>query len=838
MAFFQKVVGAFSNLSGSDPSASNEFDSKLFDSGSFERAWRQSLSGLRIQDFVVADRFDESTGLFFQDQTAGFVLEAPPLVGASEETYGALTPLLQSILPVGTTIQMLLWASPLIEPFIDQWSANKTDRIPEALSFLRQKRALFLKELVRGHSDHFPVTLRTFRSILSFLLPWDASNPQATQRILSVKEKVKSTLSLVMGPVSEWEASDLLTFQGDLLNRRAQTIASSPRIWNPWDSLQSQISDPDSVLSVEETHLVLNDVAVQTFSVTHYPQLWALQGMLDILGDAEREAFQIPCPFWIHYGITIPPQDSLKTKILGKTAYVERQVYSPLGKYLPSLQKEAQELAFVRTRLEEGTRLVQTAMTVGILAPRPLFETASSILQSVFQSQGWTLKENRYLHLPLFLSSLPLQWTPSVVSSFLRTKRLKTTLATEAMNLFPLQGEWQGTPTPALFLMGRRGQAFYWNPFDNDAGNYNVCVVGRSGSGKSVFMQELLTATLSLGGRVFVLDVGRSFEKTCGLLSGQFIEFSPKIPMSLNPFTTIPDDPEEAQAALSLIKNTVCLMASPSGVLDDRGAALIERALLQAWEEKRKEASITEVARKLEETGDARCLELAQMLFPYTSSGTYGRFFQGPCSVNLANPFVVVELEELKERKDLQAVVVQMMIIAITSQMVLKRGTLPFHILFDEAWDLMKHPQTGQFIETLARRLRKYQGSLVVGTQSVHDFYTIPGAQAAFENSDWMVLLSQKKESVDLLKSTKRLAMTVAMESQIKSLKTRQGLYAEVLISGPQGYAIGKLVLDPESSLLYSTKSEDYRMMKDLMNSGLGVGEALAHCLQRKRHAA
>ena len=30
-----------------------------------------------------------------------------------------------------------------------------------------------------------------------------------------------------------------------------------------------------------------------------------------------------------------------------------------------------------------------------------------------------------------------------------------------------LQGEWQGTGSPGMMLVGRRGQLFYWSPFDN-----------------------------------------------------------------------------------------------------------------------------------------------------------------------------------------------------------------------------------------------------------------------------------------------------------------------------------------------------------------------------------
>jgi type IV secretory pathway VirB4 component len=47
----------------------------------------------------------------------------------------------------------------------------------------------------------------------------------------------------------------------------------------------------------------------------------------------------------------------------------------------------------------------------------------------------------------------------------------------------------------------------------------------------------------------------------------------------------------------------------------------------------------------------------------------------------------------------------------------------------------------------------------VVGTQSVNDFYSCAGAQAAWDNSDWNCFLSQKEESIAQLKNSKRILL-------------------------------------------------------------------------------
>ena len=220
--------------------------------------------------------------------------------------------------------------------------------------------------------------------------------------------------------------------------------------------------------------------------------------------------------------------------------------------------------------------------------------------------------------------------------------------------------------------------------------------------------------------------------------------------------------------------------------------------------------------------------------------GRDGRFFEGKSTVDFKSQLVVVDLEELKERKDLQSVIVQMVIVNITNQMFLGDRKTPFNIVFDEAWDMLRGKQSGVFIETLARRLRKYRGSLVVGTQSINDFFVNPGAQAAFDNSDWMCLLSQKPESIEYLKKTDRLSLTPQKEALLKSVKTKQGEYAEVMITGSNGYAVGRLILDPFSNLLYSTKAEDYAAIQHLRLRGFSLSDAidrLNHMKQSKEAA-
>ena len=88
------------------------------------------------------------------------------------------------------------------------------------------------------------------------------------------------------------------------------------------------------------------------------------------------------------------------------------------------------------------------------------------------------------------------------------------------------------------------------------------------------------------------------------------------------------------------------------------------------------------------------------------------------------------------------------------------------------------------------------------------------------------------------MKNSKRILLDAYKERVISSVKTEQGKYAEVLINGADGYAVGKLILDPFSQLLFSTKAEDYAAVQELRKQGYGITDAIEHLLLIRQGAS
>lgn len=789
---------------------------------------REELFGCEALASVLPfESYDPDHKLFIGPKSMDFVIEALPLVGGDDSCQTELLGLVEEVMKEGSSLQTLIWADPRISPLLDQW---ENARINETYRVFAAKRSSFLKEEGNG---------RVFRFILSYSMEIkDEASSAEREALIDAQRRMLKTLS-GLTHAFVWDSDSFLTCVGDFLSYKSGSDVVR-RSWNPYQPLSSQLTQ-GGLLEVDETHLCYRaeDTQFRSFRVVDYPKYWSLGAMQSLIGDVTRDAYRIETPFYIHYGVHLPSQEKADRSFKRRSQLIENQGKSRmLLRLVPDLADELGECDQIRRSVNQGSRYVQTQLSAGIWASGEELAQGEQALRSLFRINGFTLTPNSCLHLPMLLATLPMAWA-EYIEDFQRLNLVKTTLSLEASNFFPIQGEWMGTPTPGMLLLGRRGQIINWNPFDNRSGNYNSVVVGRSGSGKSVFMQDLILSGLGTGARVYVLEVGRSFEKLCSSLGGQSIAFERDSSICLNPFTKISEEEEERLASFAMLKSVISCMASPTQGTSDFENALVERAISHAWTAKKNSATITDVGNWLLAHEDVRAHTLGTMLTPYCRGGLYARYFEGKNNVDFTHPMVLIELEELKSQKDLQAVVLQLCIMTIASQAFMGDRKTPFYICIDEAWDLMRAKQTESFIETLARRLRKYNGSLVIGTQSVDDFFETPGAKAAFENSDWMCFLAQKKGSIGRLVESGKLNMSEAMQMAMESVTTRHGEFSEVMICDADGnYSIARLLLDPFSQLLFSTKADEYAKLKELQAHGLSIVEAIARLLgQRRDHA-
>lgn len=824
----------------------------------------------RLHQVLPFETYDPTSQLFYNEDSTGFVLLADPIVGASLRDQQQMNQFFrqEQNLPEGASLQFLLIASPLIGPHLSYWQGARIGDVFQKLAF---RRAEFLAK--KAYADEEGYVIRDFRLLISYTLPGHYTDSVQQQQLQIIRKDLKTTLETLGVHSRNCDANDLIREVGSLLNMDEE-IFPHQGDWHEYDSLSKQLIDSTRNYVVQKNALYLNDG--KTICRSYYPKVppryWSLGHMDKFLGNLLGLRQRISCPYLLHYGLFVATgQSKSKAKVFANRETLENSLKGGLGKYIPTLKEEYEEKTELAEQLQNGEQVILASLTCTLFSTPHQIQEHEQQMRAIWQDCGWVFQPARYDHLPAFLSSLPMTWTlgqkeqvigakPYGMATYLESAgKARKTITKEAQNMLPILGEWKGQNAPGMPLIGRRGQLFFWNPFStvllpgniNEQGedNYNVCIAGQTGSGKSVFMNEMMSTVMGVGGKVFVLDMGRSFKKTCLILGGQHIEFNINSPMSLNPFTRVPkgmsdEESKERADILATIISVFQTMAAPLYGTTDLDDSYIEQAVHWSWERYGSKSNVDTVKEFLDAHEERVARNLGQTLYRFSSKGSYGKFFNRPANASLTSNLTVIETDDLRSHPSLMAVIVKMMVIQINQQMAKGDRKAPFLIMIDEAWNLLSGKGTGKFISSATRTARKYKGSIVLATQHLTDYFNpeSPGATEAFNCSTWKCILNQTNDVITSLKHHPQLqgfVDTEYKEALMRSVHSNRPYYSEVAIYGPQvNGIIGRLRLDPFSRLLYSTSPDEYRLIEEFTNKGATIEEAIEFVMDMQQNTS
>jgi conjugal transfer ATP-binding protein TraC len=804
----------------------------------------------------------EDRQVFVNRDALGFCLEIRPQSGADEEMSRVLTTLYEAA-PAGTGIQFHLLASPDIRGLLSAYADLRMpdEFIPELTVRGRLGRHTNIhRTLARRRVGHYlrgarqsllpnqSYLFRRFRLVASVCLPGSPENLGRIDELLLLRDGMRATLHAAGFPSRPWTAEDLINWVSALLDPHRQAGDGIALTYDAGRELRDQVIDPSTMLVIRPGGIALaNPVAapqeMRLLSVRSFPQRFALWNMGSLIGDLYQATLQYPCPFMITLGVHVLDAEATRNWAYLKAARATTNATSYMARFLPDMQERKADWDIVLKALDDGQQLVDLQHQVALFAPPEAMARAEQAARSIFRARGFELSRDTMMMAQGLIGSLPMTMSPPFHGDLSRMKRVSTKTSANAVHLAPLIAEWPGTGTPVLMLGGRRGQLMPLDVYDNPAGNYNVAIAGTSGSGKSLLLNEIAMSYLGTGARVWIIDVGRSYEKACRNVGGSFIEFTESAGISLNPFSFVEDIDED----MELLQPLLAQMVSPREALDGFRYSTLGAAIKKVWKAKGRAMTITDIHALLatgrldddanaEAEGDRRLKDLAAMLAPFAREGTYGKYFDREASIDFDSDFIVLELEELKAKKDLQTVVLLIVMYRITREMYFSRDRKKI-VIIDEAWDLLSGGATAEFIEAGYRRARKYKGAFMSATQGVDDYYRNPAAKAALDNSDWMFLLRQKPESIEMMDKLGQLTMDDAMKRLLQSLRTEHGAYSEVFIHSPAGNGVGRLIVDPYTLLLFSSRAEDFSAINARRAEGLSVSQAIDAVLAERGQA-
>ncbi len=796
-----------------------------------ELAARDSLS-----DYLPYVAWEE--GMYvLADMSLGFIWEINPLLFAGEDAKRILGGMLGNrVLPPGTSVKFHVFASELISPFFPE---EETAQARICREIAAERKRLYTLEM----RDRVGTPARDFRFLVSVRIPsgfgkkkvaesvWD----KQTEDTRKLGANVAGVLSSAQLYPRDLPPAELILVLREALNPDARWYddpyyLGTGGLYNRNDEIRNQIIDRETMIEVRAGEIKLGDSHLRGYSPASMPEYFSLDEFHELLGDPLRGLSQVPVYFFLQAGFVVPERKKA-SQVSAKAVMVKQQSFGLVTRFIPKLRKKAENFDFFVNALEDEDLVMGSLSLFLRTRSDEEAERVKEMVTGIWRARNFDLREEKYILLPLLLEGLPLGSEPA----FVRLLRRNSTMQTSAgASMLPVMSDWKGTGSGPLTFISRRGQIMKLDLFSS-ASNYNCAVFAQSGSGKSFLTSDMITGYLSEGARVFVIDIGRSYEKLCGLVGGEFVVFDEKSGISLNPFSRITDIDED----MELLKPLFAQMASPSEKIGDLGKSLLEEAIKKAWERRGPEAQIDDVVEALSGISDPhrRSEDLAHMLYAYSSRGQYGRFFEGPSNLSFKSDLSVLELEELKSKPELQTVVVLMIIWHIEREMYLGGRERRKLAIIDEAWDLLGGGFSGEFIAHGYRRARKYNGAFVSVTQSLLDFYRAGDlGESVLENSAWMFMLRQKGESVEEIKKGGKLLLGDYFGELVSTLSTRPGEFSEVFIyNSERGMGLGRLVVDPFSYWTYTTNPDDVSLLNGFISEGLPVHEAIERCIETSR---
>lgn len=352
--------------------------------------------------------------------------------------------------------------------------------------------------------------------------------------------------------------------------------------------------------------------------------------------------------------------------------------------------------------------------------------------------------------------------------------------------------------------------------------NANMTVFAKSGAGKSFAVKLEALRSMMMGTDILIIDPENEYEKLSDAVGGSYIHLSLNSDTRINPFDlpkVIDTDDGEEQDALR--ENLITLhgllqQMLGTGQVADNGETIsilspteiadLDQALIDTYARAGITADpLTHNSRPpvmadlydtlvhMGGTGPA----LAQRLRQYTT-GTFAGIFSEQSNVEINNHMVVFNIRDLED--SLRPVAMYIILSHIWNKVrTEKRKRI---LIVDEAWELMKYPDSANFLFSLAKRARKYFLGLTTITQDVEDFMNSQMGRAIVANASMQLLLKQSPAAVDVIGQVFKLT-----EEELKRLSNfpvGQGLF----FAGSNHVLIQIIASETETSLISTNPNE------------------------------
>ena len=346
-----------------------------------------------------------------------------------------------------------------------------------------------------------------------------------------------------------------------------------------------------------------------------------------------------------------------------------------------------------------------------------------AVLEQAIQGRGFTTLdeiENRNCF-DAFLGAIPGNCAHNVRHPMVNTLNLA--------HLFPLSAVWGGAPResnlydgpPLLHTVTGGSTPFKLNLNFGDVGH--TCIIGPTGSGKSVLLAALATAFTKYQhpsgewAQVYLFDKERSSRITTLGVGGDFYDLAGEgSELSFQPLGSIDEEAERNWALewlQALLKHEV---KRPDFVTPEKKAALWN-ALTRLSQSPPKDRTILGLKTLVQDKA------IKDALGPYTIDGPYGKLLDAESDTLSYGRWQVFEMHELTKSYPSAVMPVLTYLFHRLDQ---RFGKAPTLLILDEGWLFLDDPVFAPKIREWLKTLRKKKVYVVFASQSLSDLADSP----------------------------------------------------------------------------------------------------------------
>ncbi len=350
----------------------------------------------------------------------------------------------------------------------------------------------------------------------------------------------------------------------------------------------------------------------------------------------------------------------------------------------------------------------------------------------------------------------------------------------------------------------------------NKRNNSNAVIIGKSGSGKSTLLKKLIRANWCRGSKIIVIDPEREYKDLCQNIGGSWIDCGTGTAGIINPLEvrkgaeeTEDEDENKKLNSNDLSRHFQNFRTFIKYYLQDLSAyelTKIEEILIDVYKDKEitfdtdlsklksedypiMEDLYNKVASTLKDAKSNRearnvieSLEKISSMLKRSTIGADAKLFNGHSSINVSKDtdFVVLDIHSLVDSDDGILKTQFFNILSWCWNEISRDRKEQVILVVDEAHLLidLNNKDGIDFLKRASKRIRKYNGSLWVGSQNLIDFCA-EGieryGQVIIDNSAYLLVLGQGQKEIEVVQKMMNLSQ---YETQFLTTASQgQGLF-------------------------------------------------------------